>query len=158
MRSLTEALLYPGIGLLETTNLSVGRGTDTPFEVIGAPWIDGRRLAAYLNARNVPGVRFVPLRFTPNASVFKDQEVAGVNIIIIDRERFKPVRTGIEIAVALKTLYPVEWQFEKYGRLLVNQGVFDRIERSDSPEETERSWQGELSEFILRRSGFLLYK
>src|SRR5438876_5094671 len=72
MRSLTEAALYPGVGLLETTNLSVGRGTDTPFEVIGAPWLDGPRLATYLNARRIPGVRFIPLRFTPKSSVFKN--------------------------------------------------------------------------------------
>jgi uncharacterized protein YbbC (DUF1343 family) len=74
---LTEATLYPGIGLLEYTNLSVGRGTDTPFEVIGAPWIDGRKLAAYLNERNLSGVRFVPIRFKPNASVFKNEESAA---------------------------------------------------------------------------------
>ncbi|MFH4242684.1 DUF1343 domain-containing protein, partial [Acinetobacter baumannii] len=73
MRSLTEAALYPGIGLLETTNLSVGRGTDTPFEVIGAPWLDGRLLAGYLNSRGLEGVRFVPVRFKPISSVYKDQ-------------------------------------------------------------------------------------
>ena len=75
MRSLTEATLYPGVGLLETTNVSVGRGTDTPFEVVGAPWIDGQRLANYLNARRIPGVRFVPVRFTPKSSVFKERGV-----------------------------------------------------------------------------------
>jgi Uncharacterized protein conserved in bacteria len=80
MRSLTEATLYPGIGLLETTNVSVGRGTDTPFEVVGAPWIDGRKLAGYLNERNLKGVRFVPVRYRPNASVFKDEDCGGINI------------------------------------------------------------------------------
>ena len=77
MRSLTEATLYPGIGLLETTNLSVGRGTDTPFEIIGAPWLDGQKLAAYLNARRLPGVRFLPITFKPNASVFKNEDCRG---------------------------------------------------------------------------------
>ena len=85
MRSLTEATLYPGVGLLETTNVSVGRGTDTPFEVVGAPWIDGQQLAAALNQRRLPGVRFVPVRFTPAASVFKDEECQGINVIITDR-------------------------------------------------------------------------
>ena len=86
MRSLTEATLYPGIGLLETTNVSVGRGTDTPFEVVGAPWIDGQQLAEYLNDRQLKGVRFVPIRFKPNASVYKDQDCGGVNIIITNRD------------------------------------------------------------------------
>jgi uncharacterized protein YbbC (DUF1343 family) len=158
MRSLTEATLYPGIGLLETTNVSVGRGTDTPFEVVGAPWIDGRKLAAHLNGRNIKGVSFVPVRFKPNASVFKDQECGGVNILITDRGRFEPLRTGIEIAVAIRKLYPTDWQTEKYGRLLVNQAILDRIARGESPENVEKSWQTGLSSFAARRASFLLYK
>ncbi|HMY71238.1 MAG TPA: DUF1343 domain-containing protein, partial [Blastocatellia bacterium] len=102
MRSLTEATLYPGIGLIETTNVSVGRGTDTPFELVGAPWMDGRKLAEALNAANLPGVRFVPVRFTPKASVHKDAECSGVNIIITDRSRFDSVLTGMELAVQVK--------------------------------------------------------
>src|SRR5687767_8476116 len=98
MRSLTEATLYPGVGLLETTNVSVGRGTDTPFELIGAPWMAGQQLAAALNQRNLPGVRFVPVRFRPDASVFKGEECEGINLIITDRATFRPVPTGIEIA------------------------------------------------------------
>src|SRR5205807_6347489 len=89
MRSLTEAALYPGIGLLETTNVSVGRGTDTPFEVIGAPWLDGQKLASYLNARRIPGVRFIPVSLKPNASVFKNEECGGLNIVITDRSNFR---------------------------------------------------------------------
>jgi uncharacterized protein YbbC (DUF1343 family) len=131
MRSLTQATLYPGIGLLETTNLSVGRGTDTPFEVIGAPWMDGQRLAKYLNERGLPGIRFVPIRFRPNASVFKDEELGGVNFVITDRRSFKPVRTGFEIAAALRTLYPNDWQADRYLRLLVNQDVLDRLKRGE---------------------------
>ncbi len=102
MRSLTQATLYPGIGLLETTNVSVGRGTDTPFEVVGAPWIDGQKLAAYLNGRGLAGVRFVPVKFKPNASVYKDQDVGGVNVVITDRSTFGSLRTGFEIAAALQ--------------------------------------------------------
>src|SRR5712691_5059510 len=98
MRSLTEALLYPGIGLLETTNVSVGRGTDTPFEVVGAPWMDGRKLAADLNDRNLAGVRFVPIRFTPRSSVFAGIACSGINVIVVDRNRFSPVRTGLAVA------------------------------------------------------------
>ena len=158
MRSLTQATLYPGIGLLETTNLSVGRGTDTPFEVIGAPWLDGRKLAAYLNARGLSGVRFVPVKFKPNASVFKDENLGGVNIVITDRKVFKPVRTGIEIAVALRRLYPNEWQVERYSRLLVSGEILERVKRGDAPEEIERAWQAQLDEFKKRRASFLLYK
>ena len=158
MRSLTEATLYPGIGLLETTNLSVGRGTDTPFEVIGAPYIDGQKLAAYLNERNLKGVRFVPIRYTPKSSVFKDESVNGINIIITDRESFQPVRTGIEIAAALRKLYPNDWQVEKYARLLVNQEILEKIKRGDSPEEIEKAWAAKLSDFIKRREKFLIYK
>src|SRR5207237_5678001 len=131
MRSLTEVTLYPGIGLLETTNVSVGRGTDTPFEVVGAPWIDGQNLAEYLNQRKIPGVRFVPLNFLPKASVFKDEQCSGVNIIITDRAQFRPLQTGIEIAVALRRLYPAVWQVDDYIRLLVNGETLERFKRGD---------------------------
>ena len=158
MRSLTEATLYPGIGLLEYTNLSVGRGTDTPFEVVGAPWIDGRKLAAFLNERNLNGVRFIPVKFKPNASVFKNEEVGGINIVITDRDRFEPVRTGIEIAVALRKLYPADWKMDKYLNLIVNQASYEQIKLGDAPEEIERAWQKDLDEFKKRRSQFLIYK
>jgi uncharacterized protein YbbC (DUF1343 family)/CubicO group peptidase (beta-lactamase class C family) len=157
MRSLTEATLYPGVGLLEVTNVSVGRGTDTPFEIVGAPWLDGQKLALYLNRRNLPGVRFVPIRFKPNASVFKDENLGGVNVIITDRKAFESVRTGIEIAVALRRLYPSEWQVERYSRLLVNAEILERVKRGDAPEEIEKAWQAQLDEFKKRRASFLLY-
>src|SRR6185436_17866361 len=102
MRSLTEAILYPGIGLLETTSLSVGRGTDTPFETIGAPYIDDARLASELNRAGLTGVRFVPVRFTPEASVFKGQPCKGVNIILTDRDNCNVVDVGITIASKLQ--------------------------------------------------------
>ncbi|HYE14190.1 MAG TPA: exo-beta-N-acetylmuramidase NamZ domain-containing protein [Pyrinomonadaceae bacterium] len=158
MRSLTEATLYPGVGLLETTNVSVGRGTDTPFELVGAPWIDGRRLAAYLNSRGLAGVRFVPVRFTPRSSVFKGEECGGVNVIITDRARFRPVRAGIEMAVALRRLYPSEWKVGDYLRLLANADTLERVRRADDPEEIERSWQPSLAEFRRARARALLYR
>ena len=158
MRSLTEATLYPGVGLLETTNVSVGRGTDTPFELLGAPWVDGRKLAAYLNGRGLAGVRFVPLRFTPRASVFKDKECGGVNIVVTDRARFRPVRAGLEIAVALRRLYPQDWKVEDYARLLVNADTLERVRRADDAEEIARSWQARLDEFRRARTQALLYR
>jgi uncharacterized protein YbbC (DUF1343 family)/CubicO group peptidase (beta-lactamase class C family) len=158
MRSLTEATLYPGIGLLETTNVSVGRGTDTPFEVVGAPWIDAQKLASYLNGRNLGGVRFVPVKFKPNASVFKDENCSGINIVIVDRARFNSVRTGLEIAVALRKLFPDGWQADKYNRLLVNSEIFEMVKRADEPEIIEKAWQKNLDDFRRRRAQFLLYK
>ncbi len=157
MRSLTEATLYPGIGLLETTNVSVGRGTDTPFEVVGAPWIQGDRLADHLNQRSIPGVRFVPLRFTPKSSVFKDELCGGVNIIITDRREFRPVLTGIEMAVALWKLYPNDWKIDSYLRLLVNASTLDRVKRGDSPRDIVSSWNVQLEEFRKQRAEILLY-
>lgn len=158
MRSLTEAALYPGIGLLETTNVSVGRGTDTPFEVVGAPYIDGRKLAEYLNGRNVKGVRFVPIKFKPNTSVFKDENLNGINIIITDRDAFNSVKTGIEIAAALRKLYPTDWQVEKFSRLLVNAAILEKLKAGNTPEEIEKAWQNSLEEFKKRRASFLLYR
>ena len=158
MRSLTEATLYPGVGLLETTNVSVGRGTDTPFEIVGAPWLDGRKLATYLNGRGLAGVRFVPVRFTPRASVFKEQECGGVNLVVTDRARFRPVRTGLEMAVALRRLYPNDWKVEDYKRLLVNDDTLERVRRADEPEAIERAWQPTLADFRRARARALLYK
>ena len=157
MRSLTEATLYPGVGLLETTNVSVGRGTDTPFEVVGAPWIRGDRLAEYLNQRGVPGVRFVALRFTPNASVFKGEECGGVNIIVTDRAAFRPLVTGIEMALALRKLYANDWNVDKYLRLLVNTDTLERVKRGESARDIAASWNAGLEEFKRARAEVLLY-
>ena len=157
MRSLTEATLYPGVGLLETTNVSVGRGTDTPFEVIGAPWLDGGKLANHLNTLNIPGVRFVPVRFTPNSSVFKNEACGGINIVVTDRSRFRSVPTGIEIAVALHRLFPAEWKIESYLRLLVNSDTLERLKRGNSAAEITQSWTSSLNDFRRRRAKFLLY-
>jgi uncharacterized protein YbbC (DUF1343 family) len=158
MRSLTEATLYPGVGLLETTNLSVGRGTDTPFELLGAPWIDGGKLATYLNSRGLAGVRFVPVKFTPRASVYKGEECGGVNLVVTERARFRAVRAGLEMAVALRRLYPQEWKVEALQRLLVNADALERIKRADEPESIAASWQPRLAEFRRARARVLLYK
>lgn len=157
MRSLTEAALYPGIGLLETTNISVGRGTDTPFEVIGAPWLDGQKLARELNARALPGIRFVPIRFTPRASVFKGEACGGVNLIVTDRAAFKPVQAGIEIAIALRRLYKDVWRADDYARLLASGATLDAVRSGKSADEIERMYQSSLAEFRQRRAKALLY-
>jgi uncharacterized protein YbbC (DUF1343 family) len=158
MRSLTQATLYPGVGLLETTNVSVGRGTDTPFELVGAPWIDGQRLASYLNERRIAGVRFVPVRFTPRASVFQGVECGGVNLVVTDRTQLRPVYAGLEIAAALRRLHPDDWQVEKYGRLLANADTLERLRRGESPEQIALSWQPRLEDFRRARTRALIYR
>ena len=158
MRSLTEATLYPGIGLLETTNLSVGRGTDTPFETVGAPYIDGRKLAETLNSKNLAGVRFVPIKFTPNASNFKTETCGGINIVIIDRREFNSFRTGIEIAAALRSLYPNDWKIENFNRLLANTEIYEMVKKGAAGAEIEKSLEKSLAEFNTRRASYLLYK
>jgi uncharacterized protein YbbC (DUF1343 family) len=157
MRSLAEALLYPGVGLLETTNLSVGRGTDTPFEVIGAPWLDGRELARELKRQAPAGAAFVPVSFQPESSKFAGEICGGVNIIVTDRKTFRPVRTGFEIAVALRRLYPDAWQSAGYARLLGSRKVLEALEAGKQAAELEAIYAAELEEFKTRRKPYLLY-
>jgi uncharacterized protein YbbC (DUF1343 family) len=157
MRSLTAAELYPGIGLLETTNLSVGRGTDTPFEVIGAPWLDGSRLVRMLEARAIPGIRFSPVHFTPSASVFAGERCGGVRLDVVDRDALRPVSLGIEIAVALRELYPADWDRKGFIRLLANGDAFNRLERGDSASAIVASWQKDVEAFKQRQAKYLLY-
>ncbi len=157
MRSLTQATLYPGVCLLEPTNVSVGRGTDTPFEVIGAPWIDGRKLAEALNNAKLPGVRFVPVRFTPRSSVHKDAECGGVNLIITDRKAFESVITGLEIAAQLKKLFPKDFSVERFNRLLVNQKIFDAFRQGSDARALKQIWETELDGFRAVRRKYLLY-
>jgi uncharacterized protein YbbC (DUF1343 family) len=140
------------------TNLSVGRGTDTPFELVGAPWIDGRALASYLNGRGLAGVSFVPVRFTPRASVYRERECGGVNLVVTNRALFKPVRVGLEMAVALRRLYPQEWKVDDYLRLLANADTLERVKRGDDPAAIIASWQAGLNEFRRARAQALLYK
>lgn len=157
MRSLTEATLYPGVGLLEFTNLSVGRGTDTPFEVIGAPWIDGRKLAGELNARGIAGVRCIPIRFTPKASKFVNEPCGGVNIVVTNREKIDAVHMGIEIAVALRKLFRNDWKLETYDQLLVNRRAFSILAAGESASAIEASWSDELGDFSVVRRKYLIY-
>jgi uncharacterized protein YbbC (DUF1343 family)/CubicO group peptidase (beta-lactamase class C family) len=157
MRSLTEAILYPGMGVWETTNISVGRGTDTPFEVLGAPWIDAKEFAAVLNAAKLPGVRFTPIEFTPNDSKFKDEKCGGVNVAITDQAKFEPVAVGMEIAATLRKLYPLDWQVKRADRLLINKEVYDAIVAGADRAEIEKLYADDLEEFRDRRQKFLLY-
>lgn len=158
MRSLAEAELYPGIGLLETTNLSVGRGTDTPFEVLGAPWIDGRKFAAELNDASLPGIGFVPIEFAPDASKFAGEKCGGVNLTIIDRDAIEPVRIGLTIAATLRRLYPDAWKVNDMDRLLIDRRTLEAIRDGVEGDALEATYQKELDEFLGRRAKFLLYE
>jgi uncharacterized protein YbbC (DUF1343 family) len=157
LRSLTQALLYPGVGLLETTNVSVGRGTDRPFEWVGAPWIDGQKLALALAAEKLDGVRFVPLRQTPTGSVHKGADCGGVQIIVDDWSKFRPVRTGLAMACVLRHLYPNGWKVDRFDTLLVHKATFDGVKAGKGRAELERAWQDETAKFAERRKAVLLY-
>lgn len=158
MRSLPEAILYPGIGLLETTNLSVGRGTDTPFELVGAPWLDGTKLTAELKLLNLPGVRFDAIEFTPQASKFAGELCSGISIHITDREQFNSIRTGLEIALHLQHLYPQIWEIDAYDRLLGSEATLEAIRQGLPFSKIEAIFSDGLLEFAFRRSQYLIYE
>ena len=157
LRSVTEAALYPGPALIEGTNISVGRGTDTPFELVGAPWVKSRELAAYLNGRGIGGVRFVPVTFTPTASVYSGQECGGVNIVVTDRNGMDAPELGIELAAALHKLYAADFKIERMPPLLVNQSVYDALVAGEDPRRIAGDWMEDLEKFQGVRKKYLIY-
>jgi len=158
LRNLTQATLYPGAAVVEGTNVSVGRGTDSPFELLGAPWIKSRELASYLNARNISGVRFVPVEFTPTSSNYSGQKCQGVNIILFDRNILDAPLLGIELASALHKLYSDQFQIERMRDLLVSQSVYDAIFAGQDPRRIAQDWQDGLDKFGQIRQKYLIYK
>jgi uncharacterized protein YbbC (DUF1343 family) len=158
MRSLRAAVLYPGIGAMEFTNISVGRGTDTPFEVMGAPWIRERELAELVNRAEPPGVRVVPLRFTPEASKFAGEECGGLSFVITDWDKFRSFDLGLTVACALRKLHRDEWEPERYMRLLGNKEVYHRVLAGDDADEILKSIDEKVAEFRKRRKPFELYR
>jgi uncharacterized protein YbbC (DUF1343 family)/CubicO group peptidase (beta-lactamase class C family) len=158
LRDLNEATLYPGVGMIEGTNLSVGRGTNTPFELVGAPWIKGRELAAYLNAREIQSVRFVPVAFTPSSSNYVGERCQGVNLVVLDRNLLDATELGIELASALHKLYPADFKLEKMSDLLMNQEVLKAIDAGQDPRRIASDWQQRLRQFISMREKYLLYR
>ncbi|MFB3854391.1 MAG: exo-beta-N-acetylmuramidase NamZ domain-containing protein [Vicinamibacterales bacterium] len=157
MRNLNEAALYPGIGAIEGTNISVGRGTDTPFEQLGAPWIDGTVLARELAARRLPGIRFYPVTFTPSSSRYAGERCGGVFMVVTDREALRPVRVGLEIAAALFRLYPNDYQLDRAQTLLGSQSTLARVKAGDDPAAIAASWAADESRWRLMRAKYLLY-
>lgn len=157
LRSLTEAALYPGVALAEGANVSVGRGTATPFEVAGAPWIDGQKLAAYLNRREIPGVTFEPADFTPLTDRYKRQECHGVRIQLADRGELNAPALGIELVSALHRLYPTKFRVDGTLGLIGSRRVLNALKRGDDPRVIAREWQPPLSGFGHLRAKYLLY-
>ncbi|MEW6251894.1 MAG: DUF1343 domain-containing protein [Planctomycetota bacterium] len=158
MRSLTQAALYPAVGMIEACRVSVGRGTDTPFERFGAPWVDERSLAARLNALGLRGVRFVPFRFTPSASKFKGESCGGVQVLLTDRNAFDPGQTGLAVARALEELHPADFDSEHVNRLLFNPELVERLGAAAPGTDWRADWQAELERFLETRRTYLLYK
>ena len=158
LRSVNEAALYPGVALIEGTDISVGRGTDTPFELVGAPWIRPRAFADYLNSRLVAGVRFVPITFTPSSGPFSGQACGGVNLIVTDRNVLDAPELGIELAAALKKMYPDKWKVDHMLGALGNREAFDALASGDDPRNIAQSWRAELQKFRELRAKYLLYR
>jgi uncharacterized protein YbbC (DUF1343 family)/CubicO group peptidase (beta-lactamase class C family) len=157
LRNMTEEVLYPGLGMIEGTNVSVGRGTDTPFELVGAPWIASATLSAWLNAREIDGVRFVPVEFTPNSSVYVDQQCGGVSLIVTDRDALDAPELGLEIAAALQHLYPDDYKIAALDGLMRNKDTLEALMAGEDPRRIAEDWQDALEKFETVRKKYLLY-
>ncbi len=157
LRTLNEATLYPGIEILQSAGVSVGRGTDAPFEQLGAPWIHSDVLLNSLNAKQIPGVRFTAASFTPSDGLYKGEACAGVKLEISDGVAFDTIRTGLEIADSLHRLYPERFQVTKLMDLLASQTTVDALIRYQAPATIIASWESELAQFRALRAKYLLY-
>jgi uncharacterized protein YbbC (DUF1343 family) len=159
LRSLTAAMLYPGIAMLEASkNYSVGRGTDAPFEMIGAEFIHGRELSAYLNARQIPGVRAYPVQFRPSSGNCAGLNVEGVRWLVTNRESFDSVRLGLELAAALQKLYPGKISFEINRKLIGNEAALRALQSGDDPRSIQQALEAPLQAFLKMREKYLLYR
>jgi uncharacterized protein YbbC (DUF1343 family) len=157
LRSLTQAILYPGVALSEASNVSVGRGTPRPFEVLGAPWIKASELSGYLRARQLPGVEFASAAFAPDSSRFRGQACHGVRIALTDRGRLDSVGLGIEILCALRRIYPRVFHLDAALGLIGSRRVLRAIADGSQPESIAASWQPQLDEFRRLREQYLSY-
>ncbi len=158
IRSLTAAMLYPGVGLIEFTNVSVGRGTRSPFEHVGAPWIHDGRLAGELQSAGLDGLGFLPTRFTPDASVYGGEDCAGVRFVITDRDAMRPVELGIALMKVLYRHHEGTITLEEKGNtLLRDEKTLKAVMKDKSLKAIRKSWEPEFSRFLKRRQSFLLY-
>jgi uncharacterized protein YbbC (DUF1343 family) len=155
--TLNQATLYPGVAMIEGANVSVGRGTGTPFELLGAPWIDGRKLSSYLNKRRIQGVRFAPVQFVPTRNRYENQMCQGVQIILLDRQALDSPAMGIEIAGALFNLYPQSFQLDKTLHSVGSRNVLQALKDGKDPQWILVQGQAHFEEFLDLRSKYLLY-
>ena len=158
MRNVNQATLYPGIGAIEYSNISVGRGTDQPFEQIGAPWINGPQLAERLNARRLAGVRFYPISFTPKATKYANEECHGVFMLITNRGALQPVRVGFEIASALMALYGAKYEPNNMWRLIGSETLVAAIQQGEDPATMAQRWTADEARWRRLRAKYLLYR
>jgi uncharacterized protein YbbC (DUF1343 family) len=158
LRNDTQVLLYPGIALLEATNVSIGRGTDQPFERFGAPWIDGVVLARALNARRIEGLELLPLRFTPSASTFRGESCGGVQVVVTDRSKVRAVEAGLAIARTLRDLFGTAFEFERVDRLLRDRETYAALSSGMRIEDIAASWTKDLAEFEAAAAKVRLYE
>jgi uncharacterized protein YbbC (DUF1343 family)/CubicO group peptidase (beta-lactamase class C family) len=157
LRTVTEAVLYPGVGMIEGANISVGRGTDSPFEQLGAPWIDGHALAHYMATRAIPGVSFSAAVFTPYAGPYRGKACQGVHIRVTDRDALDSPALGVELAAALHRLYPRQFKLDATLGGIGSAKVVEALRVGADPQTIVASWQDELAGFRVRRERFLLY-
>jgi uncharacterized protein YbbC (DUF1343 family) len=158
LQSLTAATLYSGISLLETSNLSVGRGTDMPFELVGAPWVNPNQLATYLNSRQIAGVRFVSTIFKPSSSSYAGQVCAGVNIIVLDRTVLNAPELGIELAAAVRQLYPKQFEVDERTGELADKVTVDLLFAGEDPLSIAAGWRDSIDQFEQVRQRNLIYR
>jgi len=157
LRTVSAAVVYPGVALIEGTNVSVGRGTPVPFELVGAPWIDGPALAAYLERRGIAGVRFEPAVFTPNSDRYAGKRCQGIRIVLLDREALDAPRLGMELAVALHRLHPKMFAVKDMLALLGSRPTLAAIEADKDPAVIAQRWQAGVEAFAAMRAKYLLY-
>ncbi|MEO8796552.1 MAG: exo-beta-N-acetylmuramidase NamZ domain-containing protein, partial [Polyangiaceae bacterium] len=157
LRSSTEALLYPGVALLEGANVSVGRGTDTPFEVVGAPWIDGKTLAKTLARDGLVGITFMATTFTPSSGTFSNQMVSGVKLTVTDRTHIDPVRVGLAIARSLQVDWPGSWKLEGIAGSVANAKTMQALAAGKSDADVQATYAADLTAFRTKREKYLLY-
>jgi len=157
IRTLAEAALYPGVGMTEGANVSVGRGTAAPFEMVGSPWIDSKRLSAYLESRAIAGVRLEPVEFTPSADRYANRLCHGVRITLQDRDALDSPALGVELVAALYRLYPNDFEVGSTLGMLGSRTVLQQIKAGEDPKSIVSGWQPALRTFVALRSKYLLY-
>jgi len=157
LRTLTGAVLYPGVAMIEGANVSVGRGTDAPFELVGAPWADAKRLATHLNARHIQGIRFLPVEFRPRTGPYMRQRCHGIQIHLVDRQALDSSELGVELAAALYRLYPEQFRIDRILPLVGARWILEAIRQGQDPRWIVYRWQASLEQFRKLRAKYLLY-